>query len=90
MSIFFSAATAAGAFGGLLARAIIEMDHTAGLRAWQWIFILEGIATFVVGKKHFSLHILQEDTESFSSRYRLFRHVRLPSHCQISYPAREG
>lgn len=50
MSIFFSAATAAGAFGGLLARAIIEMDHTAGLRAWQWIFILEGIATFVVGK----------------------------------------
>ncbi|TLD34771.1 high-affinity nicotinic acid transporter [Venturia nashicola] len=48
MSIFFSAATAAGAFGGLLARAIIEMDHTAGLRAWQWIFILEGIATFVV------------------------------------------
>lgn len=50
MSIFFSAATAAGAFGGLLARAIIEMDNTAGLRAWQWIFILEGIATFVVGK----------------------------------------
>lgn len=50
MSIFFSAATAAGAFGGLLARAITEMDHTAGLRAWQWIFILEGIATFLVGK----------------------------------------
>jgi hypothetical protein len=50
MAIFFSAATAAGAFGGLLARAIQEMDHFGGLRAWQWIFILEGIVTFVVGK----------------------------------------
>jgi hypothetical protein len=50
MAIFFSAATAAGAFGGLLARGIQEMDHTAGLRAWQWIFILEGLVTFVVGR----------------------------------------
>lgn len=25
------------------------MDHTAGLRSWQWIFILEGMATFIVG-----------------------------------------
>lgn len=25
------------------------MDHTAGLRSWQWIFILEGTATFIVG-----------------------------------------
>jgi len=50
MALFFSAATAAGAFGGLLARAIMLMDHTAGLRAWQWIFILEGIATFLIGK----------------------------------------
>lgn len=89
MSIFFSAATAAGAFGGLLARAIIEMDHTAGLRAWQWIFILEGIATFVVGKQKFLFHVLQEDTKSYASRHRIFRHVRLPSHCQVSYPNRE-
>ncbi|KAK3324986.1 major facilitator superfamily domain-containing protein [Apodospora peruviana] len=48
MAIFFSAATAAGAFGGLLARGIIEMDGTAGLAGWQWIFILEGILTVVV------------------------------------------
>lgn len=49
MAIFFSAATAAGAFGGLLARAIMEMDKVSGLRSWQWIFILEGIVTVVVG-----------------------------------------
>ena len=68
MAIFFSAATAAGAFvssrssslfillierqGGLLAYGIQGMDHTAGLRSWQWIFILEGIATFVVGQSY--------------------------------------
>ncbi|KAK6075177.1 high-affinity nicotinic acid transporter [Seiridium cupressi] len=48
MSIFFSAATAAGAFGGLLARGIVEMKGVAGLGAWSWIFILEGIFTFIV------------------------------------------
>ncbi|OIW31415.1 MFS general substrate transporter [Coniochaeta ligniaria NRRL 30616] len=48
MAIFFSAATAAGAFGGLLARGILEMRGVAGLSGWQWIFILEGLLTFVV------------------------------------------
>lgn len=48
MAIFFSAATAAGAFGGLLARGIMLMDNVGGLRGWSWIFILEGIATFLV------------------------------------------
>jgi MFS family permease len=50
MALFFSAATIAGAFGGLLARAIMEIDGRAGLRAWQWIFIIEGMLTFVVGE----------------------------------------
>jgi MFS family permease len=48
MAIFFSAATAAGAFGGLLARGIIEMKGVGGLAGWQWIFIIEGIITFIV------------------------------------------
>jgi hypothetical protein len=52
MAIFFSAATAAGAFGGLLARGILEMRGVAGLAGWRWIFILEGLLTFVVGKSH--------------------------------------
>ena len=49
MAIFFSAATAAGAFGGLLATAISKMDGLRGMRAWQWIFCLEGIASILVG-----------------------------------------
>lgn len=48
MSIFFSMATAAGAFGGLLARGISEMDGIGGRGGWAWIFILEGIITFLV------------------------------------------
>ncbi|KAL2262658.1 hypothetical protein VTK26DRAFT_583 [Humicola hyalothermophila] len=48
MAIFFSAATAAGAFGGLLARGIMEMRGVGGLSGWQWIFILEGLLTFCV------------------------------------------
>ena len=48
MSFFFSMATVAGAFGGLLARGISEMNGLAGKGGWAWIFILEGIATFLV------------------------------------------
>jgi MFS family permease len=48
MAIFFSMATAAGAFGGLLARGISEMDGVGGRGGWAWIFILEGIVTVAV------------------------------------------
>ncbi|CAL3973203.1 hypothetical protein PZA11_005501 [Diplocarpon coronariae] len=48
MALFFSAATAAGAFGGLLAFGIGQMDGVAGRGGWSWIFILEGIATMLV------------------------------------------
>src|SRR5436305_549667 len=49
MALFFSAATAAGAFGGLLARGISEMDGVGGKAAWSWIFILEGLLTLFIG-----------------------------------------
>ncbi|KAI6781904.1 uncharacterized protein J7T54_005114 [Emericellopsis cladophorae] len=48
-SLFFSAATLAGSFGGLLAAAIAKMDGIGGMDGWAWIFILEGIATTLVG-----------------------------------------
>ncbi|KAH7097519.1 major facilitator superfamily domain-containing protein [Auriculariales sp. MPI-PUGE-AT-0066] len=49
MALFFSAATAAGAFGGVLARALIAMDGTAGRPGWAWIFIIEGVITVALG-----------------------------------------
>lgn len=53
MAIFFSAAALAGSFGGLLAAAIAKMDGVGGLAGWSWIFILEGLATFVIGVASF-------------------------------------
>ncbi|KAI0260071.1 MFS general substrate transporter [Gloeopeniophorella convolvens] len=49
VGIFFGAASLAGAFSGLLAFGISFMSGTAGLLGWSWIFILEGIATVIVG-----------------------------------------
>lgn len=49
IAFFFSAATAAGAFGGLVARGISEMDAVGGYAGWRWIFILEGALTLCVG-----------------------------------------
>ncbi|KAF2474570.1 high-affinity nicotinic acid transporter [Lindgomyces ingoldianus] len=48
MAIFFSAATAAGAFGGLLARAIVELNGHHDLSGWSWIFIIEGAITVLI------------------------------------------
>ncbi|THH12739.1 hypothetical protein EW146_g7411 [Bondarzewia mesenterica] len=49
VGLFFGAASLAGAFSGLLAFGISFMSGTAGLLGWSWIFILEGIATALVG-----------------------------------------
>ncbi|KAF9984903.1 hypothetical protein BGZ75_003535 [Mortierella antarctica] len=43
--IFFSMSAVAGAFGGLLAYGISNLQGVGGLRAWQWIFLLEGLFT---------------------------------------------
>jgi MFS family permease len=48
MALFFSAATLAGAFGGILARGIAEMNGVGGYSAWSWIFILEGGVSILI------------------------------------------
>ncbi|THV02517.1 MFS general substrate transporter [Dendrothele bispora CBS 962.96] len=66
-ALFFSAATVSGAFGGLLAAAISNMDGIGGKPAWAWIFILEGLLTVVAGVASF--WIIQDfpDTAKFLS-----------------------
>ncbi|KAJ7781840.1 major facilitator superfamily domain-containing protein [Mycena maculata] len=65
VAIFFSAATVAGAFGGLLAFAIEKMEGIAGLHGWQWIFCLEGIATVLVAFASYFYMYDYPETASF-------------------------
>ncbi|OPB46934.1 hypothetical protein A0O28_0070580 [Trichoderma guizhouense] len=49
-SAFYSAATIAGAFSGLIAYAIQKnLDGALGHSAWQWLFIIQGCAGIFVG-----------------------------------------
>ncbi|KAF4619635.1 hypothetical protein D9613_005095 [Agrocybe pediades] len=47
VGIFYASASLSGAFGGLLATAILKMDGVGSLAGWRWIFILEGLATVI-------------------------------------------
>lgn len=47
--MFYASASLSGAFGGLLASAILKLDGQGNLAGWRWIFILEGIASSLVG-----------------------------------------
>ncbi|KAI0841815.1 MFS general substrate transporter [Hypoxylon sp. FL0890] len=45
MSFFFCSTVIGGAFGGLLAYAIADLDGRHGIAGWRWIFIIEGAVT---------------------------------------------
>ncbi|KAI9298527.1 MFS general substrate transporter [Neoconidiobolus thromboides FSU 785] len=49
IAFFFSASSLAGAFGGFIAYGINYLDNKGGLRSWQWIFIIEGLPTVLLG-----------------------------------------
>ncbi|KAG6843992.1 hypothetical protein H0H87_010883, partial [Tephrocybe sp. NHM501043] len=53
ISIFFSTASLSGAFSGILAYGIIQMDGVGNRPGWAWIFILEGLFTVVFGLTSF-------------------------------------
>jgi MFS family permease len=49
VSILFSAAALAGAFGGIFAFALNKMNGLGGQEGWRWIFYIEGIVTVIIG-----------------------------------------
>ncbi|KAG2188531.1 hypothetical protein INT44_001285, partial [Umbelopsis vinacea] len=50
VSAYFSFSTIAGALGGLVAYATFtNLQHTLGLKSWQWLFIIEGVPTILTG-----------------------------------------
>ncbi|KAL4804137.1 major facilitator superfamily domain-containing protein [Aspergillus unguis] len=48
LSLYIVMAPLAGAFGGLLASAILTLDHFGGLHTWRMIFAIEGIVTIAL------------------------------------------
>ncbi|KAH6664729.1 major facilitator superfamily domain-containing protein [Plectosphaerella plurivora] len=66
ISYFYCASALSGAFSGLLAAAIAQLDGLGGYEGWRWIFILEGLATVVLGVATFFLLI---DTPALSKRW---------------------
>ncbi|KAK0535033.1 hypothetical protein OC834_001680 [Tilletia horrida] len=48
ISLMFSGAALAGAFGGLLAYCLGRMDGIGGKRGYSWIFLIEGLITVAV------------------------------------------
>ncbi|QKX59618.1 uncharacterized protein TRUGW13939_06755 [Talaromyces rugulosus] len=67
-ALFFSSASIAGAFSGLLAFGIAKMDGVGGYSGWRWIFILEGLATVLVGFISFFVIHDYPETASFLTK----------------------
>ncbi|TRM66434.1 major facilitator superfamily domain-containing protein [Schizophyllum amplum] len=85
VALFFTSATVAGAFSGLLATAIQNMHGIGGKPGWAWIFILEGLFTVIIGV--FSLWVIQDFPETakfLSDEERVFIVRRLQDDMKVS------
>ncbi|KIW95035.1 uncharacterized protein Z519_03616 [Cladophialophora bantiana CBS 173.52] len=79
IAIFYTGTILAGAFGGLLAGGIIDgMEGVGGVRGWQWLFIIEGLGTVVVGViAYFLLPDYPTNTKWLSEQERKLATTRL-------------
>ncbi len=49
LGLFYFGAPLAFIFGGPLSGLLLDMDGVAGLKGWQWMFLIEGIMATIVG-----------------------------------------
>src|SRR4051812_31484153 len=49
IAAFMTATLAAGVIGGPVSGALLGLDGVGGIAGWQWLFLLEGIPSIVVG-----------------------------------------
>lgn len=73
IAYFYCTSALSGAFSGLLAAGIAQMDGVGGYEGWRWIFILEGIATVIMGVLCFFLLI---DSPALSGRWLTSDEIR--------------
>ncbi|KAL6250464.1 hypothetical protein RBB50_002766 [Rhinocladiella similis] len=48
VAYLFSCTALAGAFGGLLAWSLLQMDGVANYAGWRWVYIIEGIFSMLI------------------------------------------
>ncbi|KAK8042884.1 hypothetical protein PG994_013367 [Apiospora phragmitis] len=78
ISLFFSAASLAGAFGGVLAYGIGRMSGIVWEHGWRWIFILEGILTVLVAfAAYWFIHNYPKTAQFLTEDERRYIHQRL-------------
>lgn len=83
-SIFYFSSAFSGAFSGILAAGIAQMNGLGGLEGWRWIFILEGIASVLLGVGCF---FLLPDTPSLSGKWLKPEEIRF---LNLTYQATRG
>ncbi|CAD6884567.1 unnamed protein product [Tilletia laevis] len=80
ISLMFSGAAVAGAFGGLLAYGLGRMNGIAGKRGFEWIFIIEGLITIVVSLiAYFLVPNYPAKSKRFTAREKEILNARLAS-----------
>ncbi|KAF9232571.1 MFS general substrate transporter [Melanogaster broomeanus] len=85
VAAFFTSATIAGAFSGLLAVAISNMKGVAGRTGWSWIFILEGLFTIVCAiASYWIIDDFPETAKFLTPTERVFTIRRLRADMQFS------
>ncbi|KAJ6630309.1 major facilitator superfamily domain-containing protein [Mycena sp. CBHHK59/15] len=78
IAAFFSAASISGAFGGIMAYGIINLNKKHGHSGWQWIFIIEGAITVVFGLvSFFLLPASPQHARFFNEQEKAYVHAKL-------------
>jgi MFS family permease len=49
VSYLFVCTALAGAFGGLMAYGLLQMDGIGGYAGWRWVYIIEGVFSIAIG-----------------------------------------
>ncbi|RGP81386.1 tartrate transporter [Fusarium longipes] len=78
ISILFTANICGTAFAGLIAIGVFGMSGVAGLSGWRWLFILQGIITFVLSlASTFILPDEPSNTRWLTDEERILAHERI-------------
>lgn len=78
ISVLFTGNVCGTAFAGLIAIGVFKLDGRAGLEGWRWLFIIQGLLTFMVAL--LSLFVLPDEplrTKWLDEHQRQLAHSRV-------------